>query len=154
MIYSGIPSVTYSGILIFQWCKVAYYFELVHGVFEVLIRGHPYCAHTVFRSFWPHLPPAHKMTPLLLDRAIYCARHLCPRHASAICGNPSPSVLAHYMDGPLPCFQYSFHYIYSFHLQRLLRQLFLFLKQATTFKESIIACSVSSTLLLPARNTS
>ena len=98
-----------------------------------------------FGLFWPHLPPARKMTPLLLNRAIYCAR---------IWGNPSPLVRAHYMDGPLPCFQYSFHYIYSFQPQRLLRQLFLFLKRAATFKESTVACSVSSTLLLPARNTS
>ena len=40
-IYSGIPAMTYSGILIFRWCKVAYYFELVHGVLEVLITGRP-----------------------------------------------------------------------------------------------------------------
>ena len=37
VIYSGIPAVTHCGILFFQWCKVAYYFKLVHGVFEVLI---------------------------------------------------------------------------------------------------------------------
>ena len=37
VIYIGIPSVTHCGILFFQWCKVAYYFKLVHGVFEVLI---------------------------------------------------------------------------------------------------------------------
>ena len=51
VIYSGIPSVTYSGILIFQWCKVAYYFELVDGVFEALIRGRPYSAQAVLWSF-------------------------------------------------------------------------------------------------------
>ena len=37
MIYSGIPAVTHCGILFFQWRKVAYYFKLVRGVFEVLI---------------------------------------------------------------------------------------------------------------------
>ena len=37
MIYSGIPAVTHCGILFFQRGKVAYYFKLVGGVFEVLI---------------------------------------------------------------------------------------------------------------------
>ena len=29
---------TYSGILIFRWCKVAYYFELVHGVLRLVTQ--------------------------------------------------------------------------------------------------------------------
>ena len=42
-------------------------------MFEVLIRGRPYSAHAVFGPFLIPLSPVCKMTPLLLNRAVYCA---------------------------------------------------------------------------------